>query len=535
MEQIVFPVPLICEYLTEETKHRVFIETERDEKNHKITGFFNSFENMWNEMKWQKKLKQQSMLYWISLNMSFWSDISFNFAVLLNLLIAIFYPFDQTENISSKIDIKLNSLLWTSLFVSFLLSIILHKILWLKKIILAVFMSLLVTRLVFTFGIHLALYIVGLINVSNKIVFVISYMGNGGLFQLPIKMILSDRGFAYHLIYTLICLMAIFMHPLLYGLLLLDFVNREETLINVIKCVTKNSKSVLLTAVFAFILIYLFSICGFLFFQDDFIMEVDQKINLISNKMENMEKSTCENSMFDYSADILPKVQEEDSSPPQKERACDTLIMCIITTLNNGLRNGGGIGDVLRKPSSSEPFFLFRLIYDLLFFFIVIIITLNLIFGVIIDTFGDLRQEKQEKDFLLKNTCFICGLERSKFDNKIISFDEHTKYEHNMWHYLYFLILLKIKNKTEFTGPESYVYSCIEKENLDWFPKLKAMSLNGINTDAENDSNNLKDQLESTKLVVNNLVKELDQLKQVIKHSAYKTQLISKENILLNQ
>lgn len=35
------------------------------------------------------------------------------------------------------------------------------------------------------------------------------------------------------------------------------------------------------------------------------------------------------------------------------ERSCDTLIMCILTTLNNGLRNGGGIGDVLRKPSSS--------------------------------------------------------------------------------------------------------------------------------------------------------------------------------------
>jgi hypothetical protein len=35
------------------------------------------------------------------------------------------------------------------------------------------------------------------------------------------------------------------------------------------------------------------------------------------------------------------------------ERSCETLIMCIITTLNNGLRNGGGIGDVLRKPSSS--------------------------------------------------------------------------------------------------------------------------------------------------------------------------------------
>lgn len=91
------------------------------------------------------------------------------------------------------------------------------------------------------------------------------------------------------------------------------------------------------------------------------------------------------------------------------ERSCDTLIMCIITTLNNGLRNGGGIGDVLRKPSSSESLYLIRFVYDLLFFFIVIIITLNLIFGVIIDTFGDLRQEKQEKDYTLRNTCFICG------------------------------------------------------------------------------------------------------------------------------
>jgi hypothetical protein len=35
-----------------------------------------------------------------------------------------------------------------------------------------------------------------------------------------------------------------------------------------------------------------------------------------------------------------------------RERACDSLIMCIVTTLNQGLRNGGGIGDILRAPSS---------------------------------------------------------------------------------------------------------------------------------------------------------------------------------------
>ena len=56
-----------------------------------------------------------------------------------------------------------------------------------------------------------------------------------------------------------------------------------------------------------------------------------------------------------------------------------------------------------------EPLFVARFFYDLLFFFIIIIIILNLIFGVIIDTFADLRSEKQQKDEILRNTCFICG------------------------------------------------------------------------------------------------------------------------------
>jgi hypothetical protein len=98
MEQIVFPVPNICEYLTKETKQRIFLSTEKDEQNSKITGFFQELDTMWNEMKWQRKLRQSKWLYWFSAHMSLWSDISFNFAVLINLLVAIFYPFDKTIN-----------------------------------------------------------------------------------------------------------------------------------------------------------------------------------------------------------------------------------------------------------------------------------------------------------------------------------------------------------------------------------------------------------------------------------------------------
>lgn len=65
------------------------------------------------------------------------------------------------------------------------------------------------------------------------------------------------------------------------------------------------------------------------------------------------------------------------------------------------------------------------MVYDLLFYFIVIIIVLNLIFGVIIDTFADLRSEKQKKEEILKTTCFICG--KCSLDTKIL--DEETALE----------------------------------------------------------------------------------------------------------
>jgi len=45
--------------------------------------------------------------------------------------------------------------------------------------------------------------------------------------------------------------------------------------LNVIRSVTKNGRSILLTAVLGVILIYLFSIVGFIFFRDDFMIEVD--------------------------------------------------------------------------------------------------------------------------------------------------------------------------------------------------------------------------------------------------------------------
>lgn len=60
----------------------------------------------------------------------------------------------------------------------------------------------------------------------------------------------------------------------------------------------------------------------------------------------------------------------------------------------------------------------------------------------------------------------VVGLERDKFDNKTVTFEEHIKEEHNMWHYLFFIVLVKVKDSTEYTGPESYVAEMIKVELL---------------------------------------------------------------------
>ena len=54
------------------------------------------------------------------------------------------------------------------------------------------------------------------------------------------------------------------------------------------------------------------------------------------------------------------------------------------------------------------------------------------------------------------------GLQRSAFDNKTVSFEDHVRLEHNMWHYLNFIVLVKTKKSTEFTGPESYVSEMVK-------------------------------------------------------------------------
>ena len=63
--------------------------------------------------------------------------------------------------------------------------------------------------------------------------------------------------------------------------------------------------------------------------------------------------------------------------------------------------------------------------------------TFNL--GIIIDSFGLLRDQENYVDYDVKYFCFICGLHRENFDD----FNYHIKFTHQKWNYLYFVAYIK--------------------------------------------------------------------------------------------
>lgn len=81
-----------------------------------------------------------------------------------------------------------------------------------------------------------------------------------------------------------------------------------------------------------------------------------------------------------------------------------------------GLRNGGGISESLTNIKSytdpvnkvSSGYYWGRYFYDLSFFILINMLFIQIIFGIILDTFGELRGQQDKVDQEILNKCFIC-------------------------------------------------------------------------------------------------------------------------------
>lgn len=162
---------------------------------------------------------------------------------------------------------------------------------------------------------------------------------------------------------------------------------------------------------------------------------------------------------------------------------CDTLFGCFKLVFVYGLRSGGGISDLMHHTVSSPYVFTY-----FSFYLCVTIVLLNIIFGIIIDTFGELRDKKTERLLDTAGICFICGIDSQTLDRaskEPEGFKLHITHDHSMWNYLYFIFFLWEQDKDDDDGMEQFVRRAIDDEDISWFPMNKAMKLRQMVTSTE--------------------------------------------------
>ena len=166
--------------------------------------------------------------------------------------------------------------------------------------------------------------------------------------------------------------------------LLLDIIVKNSTTRDVLKAVSLPARQLFATTLLALFVMYIFAFSIFVWFRDD-----------------------------------MPR---SGLGADASEGECSTLYGCLQTTIGFGMRKSGGIGDYMTWEGDewSPPWMSWNSSYadddlasterirkslggrfylDLLFFFIVLIVLLNIIFGIIIDTFSELRTSKKVSTF----------------------------------------------------------------------------------------------------------------------------------------
>ncbi|UJR09568.1 hypothetical protein I4U23_013803 [Adineta vaga] len=240
--------------------------------------------------------------------------------------------------------------------------------------------------------------------------------------------IFTDNSFLYVFFYFLFSVIGNYAF-FVFAIHLLDVAISVKALSTILKSITHNGRQLLLTIMLMTVVVYLYTVIAFNFFRKFYTKEEDE----------------------------------------QREENCKDMFTCFKFHLYSGIRAGGGIGDELESPNG-DPLELYRIVFDITFFFFIIVILLAIIQGLIIDAFGDLREQLDSVKETLESKCFICGIGQDYFDKEPHGFETHTTAEHNFANYLFFLTHLLNKPDTEHTGQESYVWEMYQSRKWDFFP-----------------------------------------------------------------
>nr|XP_057915111.1 ryanodine receptor 2 isoform X2 [Doryrhamphus excisus] len=207
--------------------------------------------------------------------------------------------------------------------------------------------------------------------------------------------VLTDNSFLYLACYMVMSVLGHY-NNFFFAAHLLDIAMGFKTLRTILSSVTHNGKQLVLTLGLLAVVVYLYTVVAFNFFR---------------------------------------KFYDKSDDKDAHDMKCNDMLSCYMFHMYAGVRAGGGIGDELEDPAGDE-FEVERIVFDITFFFFVVVILLAIIQGLIIDAFGELRDQQEQVKEDMETKCFICGLGSEYFDKVPHGFETHTLQEHNLANYL---------------------------------------------------------------------------------------------------
>ena len=237
-----------------------------------------------------------------------------------------------------------------------------------------------------------------------------------------------------YLIFAILSINSSYHH--LMAFLLLDMISMSPVTQDTLNAIWKPRRMLIMTLLLTFILVYIYAIMSFFLLNntDNFVL-LDE--NTLYPDQPNM------NTLFHAFKEFL-----RYGSPSGQN---NNIVVTIFTA---------------------------RWVMDVTFYMVCFTMW-NVIKGITIDTFVELRRDLSARIEDTEEKCFICGIEKLVFNRALdrTAFDTHIKKDQNLWNYVFYCIFIWEQDKDDDDGLEYYVRHCVEDGDLSWFPMNKAIRL----------------------------------------------------------
>ncbi|GAM26988.1 hypothetical protein SAMD00019534_101630, partial [Acytostelium subglobosum LB1] len=462
LERIYFPIPSSCRRLILQAKEQTKIRSDENQLQEDLQDFFIANGINWNKtgeklesfMEWSEyklieiehhyQLKLQPLLYFVVKNYNKWALTNFAFALVINVLLIVYATsgstnFEETNHPISYI--------------------------YRRSVYVATMFPLSILQTVFSILTSVSFYI----KYGSVILYKgwIKYLNNGNSFMLrgnnermhhirakyPLHKylyinflhLITDAESVYFFFSIIFSLLGLY-NPLFYAFHILQITLKTKALRIVIRAININKGTLLLMGCFMIQSTYLMSIFSYAFFSQYY---------------------------YNYNTDTF---------------FCTTLYQCFLGNVFYGVPTSGQLVQFVKfqfdnpNTNAGTGLLLAWTVFCVIFYVVTTIFLLNVILGIIVDTFGQIRDQRSITEEYKANYCFICSIDRETFQKKGIDFNKHVEDDHNKWYYLYFFAYLKERmhnnQQNQLSDSELNALERIESNSsLSLFPIESAISL----------------------------------------------------------